>query len=480
MTTANTFDLIVIGAGSGGIAASRRAASHGAKVLLIEGTRVGGTCVLRGCIPKKLMMYASEMSGVFSEASAFGWTEVSTQFDIARWTQAKDHELNRLEGVYRQMLSNSGVQTLLAHARITGKHTVEADGQTYRAERILIATGGAPSTDGIPGLEQAWTSDDVLQLNALPKSLLVIGAGYIAVEFASILARLGVHVSMGYRADLPLRGFDEDLRAQAAQALESLGVKLHAGMRAKALSKDSDGFSLRLEDGGVLRADAVLNATGRKPNTWGLGLESVDIRTDASGAIPVDADSRTTAPGIWAIGDVTNRINLTPVAIAEGRAFADTEFSGRHIQASHANVASAVFCSPDRHHRAHGNAGHGARADGRLCEPVPPHEEGLRRQPGADLHETHRRSNHRSRDRHSHARSRCAGNHPGTGHRRHRGSHQARLRQHHGNASHVGGRVCADARAGTSPRLSDRGTQWHPGADHCGAACAVSCSSPRY
>lgn len=345
MTTANTFDLIVIGAGSGGIAASRRAASHGAKVLLIEGTRVGGTCVLRGCIPKKLMMYASEMSGVFSEASAFGWTEVSTQFDIARWTQAKDHELNRLEGVYRQMLSNSGVQTLLAHARITGKHTVEADGQTYRAERILIATGGAPSTDGIPGLEQAWTSDDVLQLNALPKSLLVIGAGYIAVEFASILARLGVHVSMGYRADLPLRGFDEDLRAQAAQALESLGVKLHAGMRAKALSKDSDGFSLRLEDGGVLRADAVLNATGRKPNTWGLGLESVDIRTDASGAIPVDADSRTTAPGIWAIGDVTNRINLTPVAIAEGRAFADTEFSGRHIQASHANVASAVFCS---------------------------------------------------------------------------------------------------------------------------------------
>lgn len=346
MTTANTFDLIVIGAGSGGIAASRRAASHGAKVLLIEGTRVGGTCVLRGCIPKKLMMYASEMSGVFSEASAFGWTEVSTQFDIARWTQAKDHELNRLEGVYRQMLSNSGVQTLLAHARITGKHTVEADGQTYRAERILIATGGAPSTDGIPGLEQAWTSDDVLQLNALPKSLLVIGAGYIAVEFASILARLGVHVSMGYRADLPLRGFDEDLRAQAAQALESLGVKLHAGMRAKALSKDSDGFSLRLEDGGVLRADAVLNATGRKPNTWGLGLESVDIRTDASGAIPVDADSRTTAPGIWAIGDVTNRINLTPVAIAEGRAFADTEFSGRHIQASHANVASAVFCSP--------------------------------------------------------------------------------------------------------------------------------------
>ncbi|MBF5005745.1 glutathione-disulfide reductase [Diaphorobacter caeni] len=346
MTAANTFDLIVIGAGSGGIAASRRAASHGAKVLLIEGTRVGGTCVLRGCIPKKLMMYASEMSSAFSEASAFGWSEVTSQFDVARWTQAKDNELNRLEGVYRQMLANSGVQTLLGHARITGERTVEANGETYRAERILIATGGAPSIDGIPGLEQAWTSDDVLQLSALPKSLLVIGAGYIAVEFASILARLGVHVSMAYRADLPLRGFDEDLRAQAAQALESLGVTLHASARSQALSKHAGGFALRLEDGTELQADAVLNATGRKPNIRGLGLESVGIATDASGAIPVDADSRTTAPGIWAIGDVTNRVNLTPVAIAEGRAFADTEFGGRHIQANHANVASAVFCSP--------------------------------------------------------------------------------------------------------------------------------------
>lgn len=346
MTPSNTFDLIVIGAGSGGIAASRRAASHGAKVLLIEGTRVGGTCVLRGCIPKKLMMYASEMHTAFTDAHAFGWSEVSAHFDVDRWTQAKDNELNRLEGLYAQMLANSGVQTLLGRARITGERTVEANGQSYQAGRILIATGGAPSTEGIPGLDQAWTSDDILQLRELPKSLLVIGAGYIAVEFASILSKFGVQVSMAYRADLPLRGFDEDLREQATHALQAHGVTLHAGMRAKALAKSAQGFELQLEDGTALRADAVLNATGRKPNVWGLGLENVGIQIDASGAIPVDADSRTTAPGIWAIGDVTNRVNLTPVAIAEGRAFADTEFGGRQVQANHHNVASAVFCSP--------------------------------------------------------------------------------------------------------------------------------------
>ncbi len=344
--TNNTFDLIVIGAGSGGIAASRRAASYGAKVLLIEGTRIGGTCVLRGCIPKKLMMYASEMRSVFADASAFGWDDIATEFDIARWTQAKDKELARLEGVYRQMLENSGVQTLLGHARLVGDNCVEANGQRFHAKRILIATGGAPSTEGLDGLEQAWTSDDVLQLTELPSSLLVIGAGYIAVEFASILSNLGVQVTMAYRADLPLRGFDEDLRQQAAQALEAHGVQLHPHLKAQALVRAGSGFELRCTDGNVLKAQAVLNATGRRPNVWNLGLDTVGIQPDEAGAIPVDADSRTTAAGIWAIGDVTNRVNLTPVAIAEGRAFADTEFGGQHVQASHENVASAVFCSP--------------------------------------------------------------------------------------------------------------------------------------
>lgn len=346
MTTPDTFDLIVIGAGSGGIAASRRAASHGAKVLLIEGTRIGGTCVLRGCIPKKLMMYASQMRSTFADASAFGWDTVSTEFNVARWTQAKDQELDRLEGVYRQMLENSGVQTLQGHARLAGERTVEVHGRHYHAERILIATGGAPSTTAISGIEQAWTSDDILQLNALPPSLLVVGAGYIAVEFASILANLGVQVSMAYRAELPLRGFDEDLRQQAAQALQAQGVQLHANVRAQALVKSASGFELQRADGAALQADAVLNATGRLPNVSNLGLESVGISTDAAGAIPVDADSRTSARGVWAIGDVTNRVNLTPVAIAQGRAFADTEFAGQHVEINHDNVASAVFCSP--------------------------------------------------------------------------------------------------------------------------------------
>lgn len=345
-TTSHSYDLIVIGAGSGGIAASRRAASYGAKVLLIEGTRIGGTCVMRGCIPKKLMMYASELQSAFAEASAFGWSPVSSSFDAGQWTQAKDRELERLEGIYRQMLANAGVQLLEGHASLAGERSVQVNGQLYQADRILIATGGAPSTSVMPGLEQAWTSDDVLQLDALPESLLVIGAGYIGVEFASILASLGVQVSMAYRGELPLTGFDDDMRQQAALALQARGVVLHPQSRMQALNKTDVGFALALDNGATLNAQAVLNATGRRPNVQQLGLETVGIVPNAAGAIDVDADSRTLVPGIWAIGDVTNRVNLTPVAIAEGRAFADTEFGGRPSQANHHNVASAVFCSP--------------------------------------------------------------------------------------------------------------------------------------
>ena len=345
-TTQNTFDLIVIGAGSGGIAASRRAASYGAKVLLIEGTRIGGTCVLRGCIPKKLMMYASELRSAFSDASAFGWSEVSSEFDVSRWTQAKDRELDRLEVVYRQMLDNAGVNLLEGRAKLAGERTVEVNGQLYHADRIVIAAGGTPSNSVIPGLPLAWTSDDILQLDELPKSLLVIGAGFIGVEFASILSNLGVQVSMAYRAELPLNGFDEDLRRLTAEALAAQGVTLYPGSKMEALVKTDDGFELQRGNGPALQAQTALNATGRHPNVQGLGLETIGVTPDKKGAIPVDADSRTTASGVWAIGDVTNRVNLTPVAIAEGRAFADTEFGGRPMQVSHHNIASAVFCSP--------------------------------------------------------------------------------------------------------------------------------------
>lgn len=346
MTASHSFDLIVIGAGSGGIAASRRAASFGAKVLLVEGTRIGGTCVLRGCIPKKLMMYAAEMPGFFSEAFAFGWNKISAEFDVNRWRQAKDKELERLEGIYRQMLDSAGVHLLEGHARLAGDRAVEVNGQRYEADRILIATGGVPSISAMPGLEQAWTSDDLLDIDELPESLLVIGAGYIAVEFASILSNLGVRVSMAFRGDLPLRGFDQDLRNHSAKALEAQNITLHPASQMERLVKTETGFELQRKDAPVLQAQAVLNATGREPNVQQLGLETIDIQTNADGSIPVNTDSQTARPGVWAIGDVTNRVNLTPVAIAEGRAFADTEFGGRPIQVSHANVASAVFSSP--------------------------------------------------------------------------------------------------------------------------------------
>jgi glutathione reductase (NADPH) len=244
------------------------------------------------------------------------------------------------------MLDNAGVQLLQGYARLAGEHAVEVNGQLYQSDRILIATGGTPSVTAVPGLELAWTSDDILMIEALPRSLLVLGAGYIAVEFASILAGLGVQVTMAYRGDLPLRGFDEELRRYVAQALEAQGVALQPGSHMEVLAQTQNGLELRRTRAPTLHAQAALNATGRQPNVGRLSLETIGIRTDAYGAIPVDADSRTSAPGVWAVGDVTSRVNLTPVAIAEGRAFADTEFGGHHTQVSHANVASAVFCSP--------------------------------------------------------------------------------------------------------------------------------------
>ncbi|WP_027015440.1 glutathione-disulfide reductase [Comamonas composti] len=340
------FDLIVIGAGSGGIAAARRAASYGAKVLLVEASRIGGTCVLRGCIPKKLMMYASEFSGIWDEAASFGWSTGAAHFEMGRWTEAKNKELARLEQIYAQMLSSAGVQVLMGHARLAGPRRVEVNGQGLEADRILIASGGAPTSTAFTGIEKAWTSNEILDLDQLPESILVLGAGYIAVEFASILAGLGSQVTMAYRGKLPLRGFDEDLRLLAAESLQRQGVKLEPESQMQELQQTGQGFSLQRSGAASLQAKAALNATGRHPNVSGLGLESRDIELDAAGAIPVDAQSRTKAAGVWAIGDVTNRVNLTPVAIAEGRAFADTEFGSRPRQIEHRNIASAVFCSP--------------------------------------------------------------------------------------------------------------------------------------
>lgn len=340
------FDLITIGAGSGGVAASRRAAAHGARVLIVESDRVGGTCVIRGCVPKKLMMYAAGFRELMREAGGFGWDGLDARFDMARWANAKKNEIDRLEGLYRGWLAEAGVELVAGRASLVDAQTVDVAGRRLSASRILIATGAAPAHDAIAGLDAAMTSNELLDLDAVPESLLVVGGGYIAVEFASILAGLGARVTLAFRDRLPLRGFDEDLRARLASALQERGIVLASGVGLQQLEKTASGFALRRVDGSRLEAAAALNATGRRPNSEGLGLERVGIAPGAAGAIPVDVDGRTQAAGIWAIGDVTNRRNLTPVAIAEGRAFAETEFGKRPTRVDHRTVATAVFTEP--------------------------------------------------------------------------------------------------------------------------------------
>ena len=341
-----THDLIVIGGGSGGVAGSRRAAVHGAKVAIVEADRFGGTCVIRGCVPKKLMMYAANFAHQFRDAEGFGWTGVQARFEMARWADAKKKEIDRLEHIYDEMLANGGVETVRGRGRLVSATEVDVDGRRLAAPRILIATGGAPSADAFPGLAAAMTSNEVLDLREVPESLLVIGGGYIAVEFASILAALGSQVTLAYRDSHPLRGFDAELRGRLALALGERGITLACGVALQRLERDAEGFALHRADGSVLRAAAALNATGRKPNTAGLGLAEVGVHLNARGAIVVDNESRTAVSSVWAVGDVTDRVNLTPVAIAEARAFADTEFDKDPRRVDHRVVASAVFTDP--------------------------------------------------------------------------------------------------------------------------------------
>jgi glutathione reductase (NADPH) len=340
------FDLITLGAGSGGVAASRRAALHGAKVAVVEGGRVGGTCVIRGCVPKKLLMYAAQFGDAFAEARGYGWAVAPPQFEMARWAAAKAAETQRLEGLYRQMLAAGQVELVEGWAQLDGPHRVRVGDRVLTARHILIATGGAPVRDSIPGIEACATSDDLLDLTRLPARAGVIGGGYIAVEFASMLARLGVKVSMYFRDRLPLRGFDEMLRTAAASALQAAGVDLHAGSVPRRVLHAAAGFVLELGDDRLVDYPWVLNATGRRPNTARLALESIGLGTDAAGAVAVDAAMHTAVPGVHAIGDATNRKNLTPVAIAEGRALADALFGGAARTVDLSRVASAVFMLP--------------------------------------------------------------------------------------------------------------------------------------
>jgi glutathione reductase (NADPH) len=345
---AHDFDLLVLGAGSGGVAASRRAAALGARVAVVEGSRVGGTCVIRGCVPKKLMMYAAQYGDALREAPGYGWSiPPGAHFEMPRWAAAKAAETARLEGIYRQLLAGSKVELIEGWARIEGSHTVRIGERRVTAGHLLIATGAAPVRDSIEGVELCATSDDLLDLTTLPERAAVLGGGYIAVEFASILVRLGVAVSLFYRDRLPLRGFDEDLRTRSAAALQAAGIELHPGGIPRRVQQGLAGEILLVApDERMTDFPFVLNATGRRPNTAGLGLETLGIATDKLGAVPVDARLHTTAPGVYAIGDATNRRNLTPVAIAEGRALAESLFGPARREVDLSRVASAVFTLP--------------------------------------------------------------------------------------------------------------------------------------
>ncbi len=340
------YDLFTIGAGSGGVAASRRAAVLGAKVGICEEFRVGGTCVIRGCVPKKLLVYAAQIGDALADAHGFGWSVDGAQFDWARLIANKDKEIDRLNGIYLGMLDKAGVSLHNGRGTIIDPHTVEVAGQRFTTRRILVATGGRPVLPPIPGAEHCITSNEALHLPALPARIIVLGAGYIACEFAGIFAALGAKVTQIYRADLPLRGFDGDVRQTVAAEIAKRGVTLVPGFSPARIDKTEAGYVVTSDDGQQVEADLVMAATGRIPNTQGIGLEAVGLQPDANGGLPVDGHSRTRVASIWAVGDVTNRVNLTPVAIAEARAFVETEFRGNATTVDHANIPHAVFSQP--------------------------------------------------------------------------------------------------------------------------------------
>jgi len=340
----------VIGAGSGGVRAARVAAAHGARVMIAEEFRIGGTCVIRGCVPKKLLVYASRFKDHFVDAAGFGWTLAPASFDWPTLVAAKEKEISRLSAIYRNNLDKAGVAVEDSRAEIVDAHGVRliADGRKLSARIILISTGGAPVLEpDVPGREYAITSNEIFDLPALPKRMLIVGGGYIAVEFAAIFARLGTDVTLVTRGENVLRGFDDDLRLGVRDGLAHAGVKLHFGMLPTRIEKTPTGYHVSLTRGESLDAEQVMIATGRRPNTKGLGLEQAGVACDSFGAVKVDALSKTNIESIYAVGDVTNRVALTPVAIREGHAFADTVFGGKPEAVVHTDIPTAVFSTPE-------------------------------------------------------------------------------------------------------------------------------------
>ncbi|BBM99353.1 glutathione reductase (NADPH) [Marchantia polymorpha subsp. ruderalis] len=351
------YDLVTIGAGSGGVRASRFAANLGAKVAVCElpfstissdsAGGVGGTCVLRGCVPKKILVYGSQFAHSFEDSKGFGWSyDAKPKHDWNMLIDNKNKELNRLLGVYKNILKNANVALIEGRGKIVDPHTVDISGERIRARHILVAVGGRPYVPDIPGKEFAITSDEALDLPSRPEKICIVGGGYIALEFAGIFNGLGSEVHVFIRQDKVLRGFDEEVRDFVAEQMSLKGIKFHFGESPTAVEKGSDGKFTLVTTKGSEVADSIMFATGRKPNTKNLGLEDVGVNINSKGAIEVDEYSRTSVASIWAVGDVTDRMNLTPVALMEGMAFAKTAFGDEPSKPDHRYVASAVFTQP--------------------------------------------------------------------------------------------------------------------------------------
>ncbi|MGD1922836.1 MAG: glutathione-disulfide reductase [Paracoccaceae bacterium] len=343
------YDLFVIGGGSGGVRAARISANYGAKVAIAEEYRYGGTCVIRGCVPKKLMVYASSFSEAFEDAEGFGWTVGESSFDWAKLIANKDVEIDRLEGIYAKNLNGAGVEVLRTRAEVVDPHTVRlvAENRTVTAKHILIATGGTPFVPDFPGREHAITSNEIFHVPEHPKRAMIVGGGYIASEFAGILNGLGSGVTQVYRKDMILRGFDGEMREHVAAEMAKKGVAFKFNTDVTRIDKTDAGLVVTLTDGSTQEADLVMFATGRIPNTARMGLENAGVALGKKGEGIVDAWSQTNIPSIYAVGDVTDRMALTPVAIREGQAFAETVFNSNPTKPDHELVATAVFTQPE-------------------------------------------------------------------------------------------------------------------------------------
>ena len=343
------YDLFVIGAGSGGVRAARIAARHGAKVAVAEEYRVGGTCVIRGCVPKKLLVYAAKFAEAFEDAVGFGWTTDKVSFDWAALIANKDKEIDRLNKAYIRNLESSGAELVLERATVIDPHTVQlASGRRVSARYILVATGATPFVPRhLPGNELAITSNEAFDLDTLPQRICIVGGGYIAVEFAGIFSGLGVETVLIYRGEQILRGFDDDIRHHLEAEMAKKGIEIRTRADVAKIEASGTGVRVTLNDGAAFGAGQIMFATGRIPNVMGLGLDEVGVELTPHYAVKVDAYSKSSVDSIYAVGDVTNRVNLTPVAIREGHAFADTVFGGKDVKVDHRLIPTAVFSQPE-------------------------------------------------------------------------------------------------------------------------------------